>query len=54
MSSENFVITKELVGCLSPFIRDHIRRFGKYEVDMNEKPPDLTPRAVLINMENIK
>jgi len=54
MSSENFVITKELVGCLSPFIRDHIRRFGKYEVDMNEKPPDLTPRVVLINMENIK
>jgi TnpA family transposase len=52
MYSEGFTITKDLVGCLSPFIRDHIRRFGKYDVDVDQKPPNLAPRAVLISVES--
>ncbi|WP_232282494.1 Tn3 family transposase [Photobacterium damselae] len=49
MASEGIVITKELVSCLSPYIREHIRRFGRYDVDMTERPPDLDPRPVPID-----
>lgn len=41
MANEGYTITKELVAGLSPFIRDQIRRFGRYDVDMNEHPPSL-------------
>ncbi|NOI26770.1 Tn3 family transposase [Vibrio mediterranei] len=49
MASEGIVITKELVSCLSPYIREHIRRFGRYDVDMTERPPDLDPRPVPVD-----
>lgn len=41
MSEEGYTITAELVASLSPFIRDQIRRFGRYDVDMKQSPPDL-------------
>ena len=50
MASEGYAITKELVGCLSPYIRDQIRRFGKYDVDMEEHPPHLNPKPVPISV----
>ena len=50
MASEGYPITKELVACLSPYIRDKIRRFGKYEVDMEEHPRHLNPRPVPIRV----
>jgi len=46
MSDEGIPVTEALVAGLSPYIRDHIRRFGKYDVDMDEYPPDLDPKAV--------
>jgi TnpA family transposase len=49
MAKESYTITKELVAGLSPFIRDQIRRFGRYEVDMSEHPPDLELIAVPIS-----
>jgi TnpA family transposase len=49
MSSEGHTITKELTGYLSPYIRDHIRRFGRYDVDMGKHPPDLEPKSVPIS-----
>ena len=49
MAKEGYTITKELVAGLSPFIRDQIRRFGRYEVDMSEHPPDLELMAVPIS-----
>jgi len=49
MAKEGHIITKELVACLSPFIRDHIRRFGRYDVDMTQCPPDLELMAVPIS-----
>jgi TnpA family transposase len=49
LASEGCTITKELVAALSPYIRDHIRRFGRYDVDMNERPPDLEPISVPIS-----
>ena len=50
MASEGYTITKELVACLSPYIRDQIRRFGKYDVDMEEHPPRLDPKSVPISV----
>jgi len=48
MAAEGYTITKELVACLSPYIRDKIRRFGKYDVDMEQQPPHLDPKSVPI------
>ena len=49
MASEGHTITKELVAYLSPYIRDQIRRFGKYDVDMEEHPPHLVPKLVPVS-----
>lgn len=49
MAEDGHTITKELVGCLSPYIRDKIRRFGRYDVDMDEHPPHLDPKSVPIS-----
>ncbi len=49
MAKEGYTVTKELVACLSPFIRDQIRRFGRYDVDMTEYPPDLELMAVSLS-----
>jgi len=46
MASEGMAATKELVAGLSPYIRDQISRFGKYDVDMAEQPPDLEPKPI--------
>ncbi len=46
MASEGYPITKELVACLSPYIRDQIQRFGRYDVDMDNDPPHLDPKSV--------
>ena len=49
MAKKGYVITKELVAGLSPYIRDHIRRFGRYDVDMTDHPPDLDFMTVPIS-----
>ncbi len=48
MASEGYVVTRELVGRLSPYLREHIRRFGQYVLDMDVKPEPLHPKRVLI------
>ncbi len=49
MAEDKHIITKELVSCLSPYIRDKIRRFGRYNVNMDEHPPHLDPKTVPIS-----
>ena len=34
-----------LVACLSPYIREHIRRFGQFALDMADLPEPLDPAA---------
>ena len=46
VAGEGIGVSKELVSSLSPYIRDHIRRFGRYEVNIEEFPPDLDPKPV--------
>ena len=39
--AEGLTVTKALVARLSPYLRDHIRRFGQYALEMDELPPAL-------------
>jgi hypothetical protein len=32
-------VDAETVAALSPYIRTHINRFGRYELDLNRRPP---------------
>ena len=48
MNAEGKETTKELVAGLTPYIRDQIRRFGRYDVNMDEYPPDLNHMQVKI------
>jgi len=46
MAAEGWPLTKELVGRLSPYLREHIRRFGQYVLDMDDLPPPLMPKLL--------
>src|SRR4051812_29286184 len=39
-------VTPDLVAALSPYGREHIRRFGQYVLDMEDLPPPLDPRPL--------
>ena len=43
MASDGAKVTSELVAPTSPYIRKHIRRFGKYDLDMDGLPEPLNP-----------
>ena len=49
MSTEGVKIKAEQLFSLCPYIWDHIRRFGRYHVDMENMPPLLTPRPVALS-----
>lgn len=44
MASDGHPVTPELAAAISPYIRKHIRRFGKYGLDMDDRPDPLVPR----------
>ncbi|MDZ4261441.1 MAG: Tn3 family transposase [Pseudomonadota bacterium] len=46
MIGDGHAVTAELVGHLSPYIRDHIRRFGRFVLDMEQIPKPLNPAAI--------
>ncbi len=39
--NEGYVIEKETLASLSPYITHHINRFGKYKLDLDRKPQDI-------------
>lgn len=43
MATEGHPITPEFVATLSPYITEHIRRFGEYVIDNASTPPALQP-----------
>jgi len=51
MEAEGWRLTRELLAGLSPYIRDHIRRFGRYLLDMGDLPPPLALRTLRILAE---
>jgi TnpA family transposase len=44
MVDEDMPVTRELVSRISPYMRDHLRRFGQYSLDMEDLPPELHPQ----------
>jgi len=46
MAEEGLPMTPELAAKTAPTIRDHLRRFGQFDVDMNILPPPLQPRPL--------
>lgn len=48
MAAEGLTVTKGLVSHLSPYMREHIRRFGQYVLDMDDQPLPLEPKPLPI------
>ncbi len=46
MAAEGHTVTPGLVRCLSPYTREHIRRFGQYVLDMDVLPAPLNPQPL--------
>mgnify|MGYP006274352743 CR=1 FL=1 len=46
MAENGETVTPELVAALSPYMREHIRRFGQYVLDMEDIPDLLDPRPL--------
>ena len=46
MARDGQPVTPALVARVSPYIRDHIRRFGRFALDMTELPPPLDPKPL--------
>ena len=43
MAEDGQPVTPDLVAALSPYVREHIRRFGQYVLDMEDLPAPLDP-----------
>ena len=54
MIQEGKRVTPKLISKLSPYMRQHIRRFGQYTLDMDEKPEILKPTSIKFLRENLK
>jgi hypothetical protein len=50
VTAEGYPVTKELVGRLSPYLREHIRRFGQFVLDMDEIPAPLEPEGFKLGL----
>ncbi len=48
--AEGYPVTRELVARLSPYLREHIRRFGQYDLDMNKVPNPLDPELLKLDL----
>jgi TnpA family transposase len=46
MAKDGHPVTPALVASLSPYIREHIRRFGRFVLDMTDLPDPLDPRPL--------
>jgi Tn3 transposase DDE domain len=46
MAADGHPVTPALVACLSPFMRRHILRFGRYALDMDNLPDPLNPQPL--------
>jgi TnpA family transposase len=54
MIQEGKRVTPKLISKLSPYMRQHIRRFGQYTLDMDEKPEILKPTSIKFLGEKLK
>lgn len=47
---EGYPVTRELIQRLSPYIRKHLRRFGRYELDMGNLPNPIDPMQLKLKL----
>ena len=52
MMADGLVVTEQQVARLSPYLREHIRRFGQYVLDMEEELPPSVLRWLKLGAEN--
>ena len=43
---EGYPVTQKHIACLSPYAREHTRRFSQYALKMEEAPEPLKPRTL--------
>ena len=43
-------ITPELLGCMSPYLTGHLKRFGHYILDMETPPEPLRPKPLFVTV----
>jgi hypothetical protein len=48
LAGDGHTVTKALVSRLSPYMTEHIKRFGENVLDMNEKPKPLQPEKLFL------
>lgn len=41
LATEGYTVTRETISYLSPYLTEHIRRFGQYRIDMDLLPPPI-------------
>ncbi len=46
MAQDGHAVTPALVACTSPYTREHIRRFGRFALDMEDLPNPLNPKPL--------
>jgi hypothetical protein len=46
MAADGHLVTPELAAAHSPYTRKHIRRFGKYDLNMDDRPAPLAPKPL--------
>jgi hypothetical protein len=46
MTRDGHPVTPGLAACMSPYIRGHIRRFGRYFLDIADVPPPPNPGPI--------
>ena len=46
MANDGHPVTADLVARISPNIREHIRRFGRFPLDMADPPNPLDPQPL--------
>jgi TnpA family transposase len=46
MANDGQPVTADLAACISPYLREHIRRFGRFSLDMADLPEPLNPQPL--------
>jgi hypothetical protein len=49
LQQEGICVTAELVSRLSPYLTEHIKRFGQYFLDMATQTEPLQPRPLFVS-----
>ena len=48
MIQEGYPVTSEALGTLSPYMREHIKRFGEYVVNIDVAPPPIQADKIIV------